>query len=138
MTITNIALEQSEIRNLLARMAHSADSGTLEDYKHFYATDAVWEIVGKQKLKGHGEIVEAARKRWAEKFTGPDSHTRHLISTMDVIVKGETASSRSIVQFYTHTNETPILMAIATYEDVFEKLDGRWQVKRRRIFAPDV
>lgn len=138
MTIINDTVEQLEIRNLLSRMAHRADNGTLEDYKHFYASDAVWEIVGKHKLTGHQEIVEAARKRWEEKFTGPDSNTRHVISTIDVSVKGKMASSRSVIQFFTHTNETPVLMGIATYEDVFEKLDGRWQVKSRRILAPDV
>jgi len=134
MTLDN-ALDQLAIRNLLARMVHLADSGSLEDYKELYAADAVWEVKNGQKLVGHAAIVEGARQRWDKKFTGPGSNTRHVLSSVDVSVEGERAMAKSVLQFYTNIHQKPELSAIAVYEDTFQKIDGRWWVKTRLIDA---
>lgn len=134
----DLAVEELAIRNLIARIAQCADEGPVEEFNILYAEDAVWEIHNRERLCGRQTIIEAALQRWKRQVTGPDSNTRHIISTIAVSMLGDDrAKAKSAFQFYANVNETPILVAVGSYQDQFVKR-GTWQLAHRLIHAPDL
>lgn len=132
----DLAADELVVRNLIARIAHCADEGPLEGYADLYAEDAVWGMRGREPLRGLHAIIEAARQRWKERITGPDSNTRHVISTIHVsAISRDHAEAKSVFQFYSNVNATPVLVAVGSYEDRFVKGDV-WKLTHRLIHAP--
>jgi uncharacterized protein (TIGR02246 family) len=130
------AADELAVRNLIARIAHCADESAVEGYADLYAEDAVWGMRGKEPLRGLHAIIEATRRRREEGITGPDSNTRHVISTIHVSAIGrDHAEAKSVFQFYSNVNATPILVAVGSYEDRFVKRDV-WRLANRLIHAP--
>ena len=125
--------DTSQIRTLLAQIAQYADGGTLEDYIELFAEDAEWGLQGAQKITGHDAILAAAQKRRADKVTGPQSNTRHVVSTSIVEVQDAHAQARSVFQFYENVNISPRLTAMGVYRDTFGKVSGAWKLKTRLI-----
>lgn len=66
------ALDELEVRNLLARLAHLAAEDDLDEYGTLFTEDAVWEGppgpgpfggAFKRVLNGRAEILAGARER---------------------------------------------------------------------------
>ena len=134
----NTAEDDAQIRNLIATLAHCADEGDEQAYSSLFAEDAVWEIKDSAIARGLAEIMEGVRERWAKKITGPDSNTRHVITTSVVTLQGNSAEAKSVFQFYANVHKTPNLVAVGTYEDKFVRSGHRWQLARRLIHAPEL
>ncbi len=126
-------LDELEIRNLLARCTQLSDDGSLGDYIDCMHEDAVWGGTGFPERCGHQEILEGAEQRRADGIAGPGSHTRHLISTSHVDVRGEKANARSIFSFYGNTHQVPELRMMGVWEDEFMRTDRGWKLTRRTI-----
>ncbi|MBG0855800.1 nuclear transport factor 2 family protein [Streptomyces spinoverrucosus] len=124
---------QFEIRNVLARIAHSSDEGTLEEYGACFTEDARWEMPGQVVRKGRTEICLAGAERRASAIAGPGTRTRHLISTTAVTVHGDEAVAESCWQFYVGTGGRPVLASMGTYRDTFRRTDEGWQVTERIV-----
>jgi hypothetical protein len=80
--------DELEIRNLLARLAQTADEADLDDYSLLYTEDAIWDGGATfGVLRGLEEIRSAAGERRASGTTGPGSHTRHIVTTTSVRIE---------------------------------------------------
>ena len=128
--------DELEIRNLLARLAHLADDGELDEYIQLFSDDASWGGGGQALRKGHAEILAGARERRATGLSGPGSHSLHVVTTTAVRLDGERASARSIFHYYTDTDAVPVLRIIGVYEDRFRRSPQGWRLSSREIHGP--
>ncbi|MEU5696841.1 nuclear transport factor 2 family protein [Actinosynnema sp. NPDC020468] len=81
------------VADVVARLAHTADDGTVEEYLALVAPDAEWVmpdrgLVPAQVRRGHGELAEGVRARRADGVQGPGSATRHVVTGTSVRVSG--------------------------------------------------
>ncbi|MFG1785593.1 nuclear transport factor 2 family protein [Rhodococcus oryzae] len=130
------------IRSLVARIAHVADEGQIDEYVQLYTEDAVWEMksagpsvaIGPQIVEGRTAIAEGARRRRADGIAGPGTATRHLSSCVSIAFDSEdSASVQSVWQFFVDTTTAPKLSSMGTYRDVFQRVDGCWLLAKRSI-----
>ena len=125
--------DELEIRNVIARLAHLADQGDLEQYAGLFAEDGSWEYPGGPR-RGRADILEGARERRRENVTGPGSATRHVITTLAVRVEDAvTAIADSNWLFWRDTATSPTLLTMGHYHDVLRREDGAWRIARREI-----
>jgi uncharacterized protein (TIGR02246 family) len=123
------------VRNLIARVAHVADGGDLEESRELYTEDAVWEFPGSAPRHGRDGILADVRQRRAEGVTGPGSATRHVITTLAVTVEDPagTATADSYWLYYRDTTTAPVLLSMGHYHDTVRYDDGAWRIARRQI-----
>lgn len=131
MTGTTDSAAELAIRNLIARMAHAADSGDIADYAKMTVPDAYWQLPSGDPLIGHAAILEGAQARRASGTVGPGSGTRHMITTTWVEVDGDTARARSHWMFVANTPSGPVLQLAGSYADSFRRTDAGWLFTRR-------
>ncbi|QDQ96259.1 nuclear transport factor 2 family protein [Tomitella fengzijianii] len=136
------ACDSERIRSLIARIAHLADDGTVEEYCAQFAPDAEWEMpedprtsMAARTARGVDEIARGARERRAAGTVGEGSHTRHVVncSAIDVADDGESATAVSLWQFYVRTDEAPRVVNMGRYLDEFTRVGGRWVLAKRTI-----
>jgi 3-phenylpropionate/cinnamic acid dioxygenase small subunit len=126
------AHDDAAIRNLIARIAHTADAGDVDGYVHCFTSDARWELPNGPR-RGHADIRAGSQARRDSGEIGPGSGTRHLVSTTAVDVDGDDARATSYFQFVVQTTTTPRLRLVGQYDDQFVRsLDG-WLLDHRRI-----
>ncbi len=125
--------DELEIRNQLAKLAHLADEGDLDDYIQLFTDDAVWDGGAFGTKTGHPEILEGAKERRAGGTSGPGANTRHVLSTIVIELAGDEARSRSVFHFYTQIHQTPQLSIMGVYEDLFRRTSTGWKLAHRRI-----
>jgi len=135
--------DELEIRNLVARIAHAADMGDLEqDYLPLFTDDAVWEFPGgaddaaaAASVAGRAAILADRVQRRAAGFQGPGTSTRHVNTTLAVRVDGsDRAEAESYWMFLGSTDTpTPQVRGIGHYHDTFRRVGGSWKLARRRI-----
>lgn len=121
------------IFDLIARVALYADTASLDDYATLFTDDAIWDLRGAPSIKGLDSIVSAAKDRRAQKITGPESDTRHVVLSSVIDRTQDGAKAVSLFQFYTEFSNSPKLYAMGVYNDQFEYGDGRWRLSRRVI-----
>ena len=101
--MTQRLVDELEIRNLVARLAQLADMGDLDEYVSLFTEDASWEMPGAPR-HGRADIMAGAQDRRNSGTTGPESHTRHVISTLLVQSDGsDKATADSYWLFYGNT-----------------------------------
>jgi 3-phenylpropionate/cinnamic acid dioxygenase small subunit len=132
---------QYEVRNVLARIAQTADSGTTEDYLDNFTPDAQWVMPDNPSLgvagsvrTGHGEIRAGVEERRGAGLQGPGSYSRHMVQTVAVSVESpERATARSYFTYYTDTLLAPKLASVGQYDDTFVRTEAGWKLCRREI-----
>ncbi|HSA52239.1 MAG TPA: nuclear transport factor 2 family protein [Yinghuangia sp.] len=125
--------DELAVRNVLARIAHYSDAGELEDYGRQFTEDARWEMPGVPVKRSRAEIVAAGAARRAIGETGPGSASRHLVGTIAVSVRGDTAVADSYWQFYVDTTTSPTLRLMGAYRDTFRRTPDGWQLSERLV-----
>ena len=121
------------VRNLLARIAHTADHGNLEEYVELFTEDASWELPDGAR-RGRADIRAGAEERRGSGLTGPGSGSRHVITTVAVrLVGAERAEADSYFLFFRDTPTRPTVFNMGHYRDVFRYDDGAWHLARRQI-----
>ena len=141
-TVRKLA-DELEIRNVVARLAHAADSGHLEkDYLPLLTDDVVWEFPGSADvsaepatLRGHDAVLADRNRRRASGFQGPGTNTRHLNTTLSVRVDGpDSAEAESYWIFVSDTNAPePRVRSVGHYHDTFRRTGDGWRLASRRI-----
>jgi 3-phenylpropionate/cinnamic acid dioxygenase small subunit len=126
------ALDDAQIRNLIARIAQLADTGTAKEYARCFTADAHWEMPGAAR-HGRADIIAGSLARRESGDIGPDSATRHAVGTIGVTLQGDTAQATSYFQFFTHTTTAPQLRQIGQYDDHFVRSAAGWLLNHRRI-----
>jgi ketosteroid isomerase-like protein len=134
--------DDNDIRSLLARLAHLADSGDLDEYLTLFTEDAAWVIpaipqtgVAASERRGVEEIAEGVRERRAAGVQGPGTGTMHLVTTTDVEIHGDQATALSTWLFLADTSTAPRVQAVGRYEDTLRRTPDGWRLARREISA---
>jgi 3-phenylpropionate/cinnamic acid dioxygenase small subunit len=126
--------DELEIRNLVARLAQTADDGTLEEYAALYTEDAVWDGGPTFGLRrGIADILAGARERRAAGTSGPGAHTRHVLTTSAIRLSGDSAQVRSYFLFYVDCAKAPAVRVVGVYEDEMRRTATGWKLARRKI-----
>jgi 3-phenylpropionate/cinnamic acid dioxygenase small subunit len=132
-----------EIHNALARLAHLADSGDIEEYLEQFTEDAVWEVpevpqtgTKADRRSGRASIRDGVVSRRAAGIQGPGSATQHTVHTIEVRPGADgTATSHAYYAFYGTTTTAPALIAAGQYHDTWKLADGGWKLAHRRIVS---
>ncbi|WCT00851.1 MULTISPECIES: nuclear transport factor 2 family protein [Rhodococcus] len=130
-----------QIRSTLARIAHLADTGSVENYVEQFTREAEWNMpanpdrgIPAQVRRGREEIAAGVVERRAAGIQGPGTFTRHVTTAIAVDVTSETtARADAVWTFYVDTTTSPKLSGVGSYADEFELEDGRWRLSRRVI-----
>jgi 3-phenylpropionate/cinnamic acid dioxygenase small subunit len=129
-----LVADELEIRNLVARLAQTADEGSLDEYAALYTEDAIWDggpTFGV--LRGIADILTAVRERRATGITGPGTHTRHIVTTASVRVMKDTAEVRSYFQFYVDCDRSPTVRVLGAYRDEMRRTPSGWKLAHRTV-----
>ena len=132
---------QHEVRNVLARIAQTADTGTIEEYLDHFTPDAQWVMPDNPSLgvagsvrTGHAEIRAGVEERRGAGLQGPGSFSRHMVQTVAVAAESvDRATARSYFTYYTDTLLAPKLASVGQYDDTFVRTDEGWKLCRREI-----
>lgn len=127
--------------HLVAGIARTTDTGTLEQYLGLMTEDAVFEFpaiphlgVEAHTVRGHAEISQGVLGRRASGTAGPGSHTVHLISTTNAwTIDENTLRGLSVFSFYGETDKVPVLRTMGQYDNTFRKVEGVWLLSHRII-----
>ncbi len=125
--------DELAIRNLIAKIAHLADDGDLDEYMMCFASDAVWGGGGQPMREGSAAILQGAQDRRKKALSGPGTYSRHVIATSWIELDSKAALARSVFHFYIDINTAPKLVALGVYKDTFSKSNGSWLLQRREL-----
>jgi len=131
-------LDESEIRNLVGRIAHLSDDGELEpDYLALFTDDGSWGVIDNDdfRYRGHAEILAAAKERRAAGRQGKGTGLLHLNTSLWVSVDGpDTAHAESyFIVISTKTEAGPAIMGGGRYIDTFRRTDEGWKFLDRTV-----
>jgi 3-phenylpropionate/cinnamic acid dioxygenase small subunit len=129
------------VRNVLARIAQTADTGTIEEYLDNFTADAQWVMPDNPSLgvagsvrSGHAEIRSGVEERRGAGLQGPGSYSRHMVQTIAVTVESvDRAVARSYFTYFNDTLLAPRLASVGQYDDTFVRTSHGWKLCRREI-----
>lgn len=131
----------AEIRTILARLAHLADAGEIDQYLSLFTDDAVWRMPANPGIgleaserRGVDAIAAGVRERRQAGVQGPGTATKHLVTTTAVRLDGpDTAVAESYWIFLVDTTSAPRIQSTGRYEDTFRRTDDGWRLAVRSI-----
>lgn len=122
-----------DVRNLIAQVAQLADTGELSDYARCWTEEAAWEYPSSP-VYGRDAILASATERRRTGTTGPGSHTRHMITTVRVLIEdADTATVDSCWLFIKANEGAHTTLAMGDYHDELRRSADGWQIARRQI-----
>jgi uncharacterized protein (TIGR02246 family) len=133
--------DELAIRNLIARIAQSADTASPEEYAMLFTDDAVWRLpepnaVGlpAEERRGKDAILAGVAERRAAKIQGPGSNTRHIITTVAVEVGADDFATATAYWVYVvDTANTPVVLSVGQYDDELRRTADGWKLAARDI-----
>jgi hypothetical protein len=127
--------DELAIRSVVARLAHLADYGDVDEYLGLYAEGAVWQRPSQQeRFQGEAELRAIVLKRRKELIQGPDVDSAHCNTTLWVELHGDgTATAHSYFIFICDGRTAPTVRSTGRYEDRFIKVDGTWKLASRTV-----
>ena len=129
-------VDETEIRNIIARIAIASDVGDLDEFASLYAGDATVQmrvVPGLPPDEGLEAILAGSRKRRADGITGPGSGMVHAIQSSAISVAGDEASAMTYVVLYRNGHASPELSGILIYNDGFARTAEGWRLTSRCI-----
>ncbi|WP_236791990.1 nuclear transport factor 2 family protein [Amycolatopsis sp. GM8] len=139
MTSLRRLLDEAEIRNLIARVAHLADDGDIDEYLSHWCEDASWGGSGRPLLSGQDALRAGVLQRREEGIQGPGAGTRHVNTTLwvEVDVPAGTASAQSYFVLLAPEKDTNGHRVARTgrYDDRFRRTADGWKFVSRQITA---
>jgi ketosteroid isomerase-like protein len=130
--------DERQVRNLIARLAHLADYGDLDEYMTLYTDDAVWEWTDVRN-EGAAAIRADRVARRASGGQGPGTHTRHVNTTLWVDVDGSDTATAHSYWLYVHDGDgsEPAVRSLGRYHDTFSRTPTGWKLAHRRSIVAD-
>ena len=133
--------DAGDIRTLLARLAHLADQGDVDEYLALFTPDAVWSMpaipqtgVPASERRGLAEIEAGVAERRAAGVQGPGTNTAHLVTTTAVRFDGaDVAVADSTWMFLVDTLAEPRIASFGRYTDTVHRTRDGWRLARREI-----
>ena len=139
-------IDESEIRNLIARLAHLADlAKDLTDYYSLWTEDGVYDVLEPvgwkesdpsfaKKVSGHAELKKDRDILRGTGFQGPGTDVWHANTTLSVKVHddGKTAEAESY-WLLVHGKAPVNVVRIGHYHDTFRKFPEGWKIAYRLV-----
>jgi hypothetical protein len=128
------AADEWAVRNVISKLALYADGvGTLEEYAALFTEDGEW-LMPTGPIQGRDNILAGARARREAGGVGPDSHSRHMITSVAVDFEGpDVAVADAYFLYVANTDETPQIQLVGYYHDTLRRTSEGWQMARREI-----
>jgi uncharacterized protein (TIGR02246 family) len=122
--------DRLDILDLIARYAHTLDTGDLDGYVNNFAPDAVLfgNHQGRQAIRDY--VAMLMRQGRAGPLPNGDVAYRHFPGQSTIDGAGDHATVHSYLLWINMGSEPPIAAA-AEYVDECVKLDGRWYFQSR-------
>jgi uncharacterized protein (TIGR02246 family) len=124
---------ESQIRNLIAQLAHLADDGNLDDYIELFTEDASWSHRGDVRLTGKAEIRKGAESRIRDAIQGPGTGTRHLNTTLYIELDGPTHARALSYYLFLGTHGGVAALKTGRYVDRLRRTDRGWKLASREL-----
>ena len=140
------AVDDSQIRNLLASLAIISDLGDLDEWGQLFTEDAVYTASGGMAWEGREAIVESGRERRERGTHGPGSTNRHLSGAPLIRFTGpDTAEAQSYLCMFKDLPDggdhqgmpttSPTLLVVGYYLDSLRRTDDGWKVSKRALLT---
>lgn len=130
--LVTVAHELS-IRNLIARLAHATDVGTIAEYAACFAEPASM-VVGESAVRtGRSEIAEAMERSRGQGSFGPGSGSIHVIGASTVEVSADQAAGVTTFLFIVGASGQKALAGAGRYIDSFTRTADGWCLAHRRV-----
>jgi hypothetical protein len=123
-------IARERIRDAIARYAHFADGGRLEELAALFAEDGTLEIAGRPPLTGRAAIVTFLNGVKRTPDAGASPFIRHHVSSVRIDVQGANEATAASY-FFVITERGPDHWG--RYRDDFIRIDEEWLFKRRRV-----
>jgi SnoaL-like domain len=141
------AVDELEIRNVLASLTLLSDMGDIEEWGKLFTEDADYTTARGGGQHGRAEIVQGGRERRAHGTHGPGSGNRHLSASVLVRSTGpDTAEAQSYLLMYKDlppegeeasgedgAEESPTLLVLGYYHDRLVRTSDGWKVAHREL-----
>src|SRR5262245_6691372 len=146
------AVDELEIRNVIASLALLSDMGDIEEWGMLFTEDADYTTATGAAWHGRADIVESGRQRRARGTHGPGSNNRHLSASVLVRSTGpDTAEAESYLAMYKDLvpdgddrlpegaggdgpdEKSPTLLVLGYYRDRFRRTSDGWKVAHREL-----
>lgn len=130
------SVDESEIRNLIARIALATDIGDLDEFHSLYAQSATVQMRVVPDLppdEGLDAILAGSRKRREDGITGPGSGMVHAIQSSAIAVSGDEATAQSYGLLFRNAHTQAEMMSVIIYNDAFVRTGDGWRLSRRCI-----
>jgi hypothetical protein len=146
------AVDELEIRNVIASLTHLSDMGDIEEWGMLFTEDADYTTGRGAAWHGRAEIVEGGRQRRARGTHGPGSNNRHLSASVVVRSTGaDTAEAEHYLAMYLDlvpdgngdlpgglgeeggTEKFATLLGVGYYHDRFRRTSDGWKVAHRHL-----
>jgi hypothetical protein len=129
--------DERQIRNLLARLSHLADRGSVDEYLELWMPDGVWEG-SADAARGTVELRARIERYRASGIQGPGTDTRHVSTTRFVELHGaDAAHADSYFVYFAEVSGRPRPARVGRYVDDLARSGGQWRLARRRIVLDD-
>jgi len=127
--------DELAIRSVVARLAHLADHGDVDEYLGLYAEGGVWQRPSqRERFQGEKELRAIVHKRRKELVQGPEVDSAHCNTTLWIQLHGDgTATAHSYYIFICDGRTAPVVRSTGRYEDQFVKTEGGWKLKSRTV-----
>src|SRR5262249_24110104 len=131
-------IARESIRDLVARYAHAADRGRLDDLCALFADDGVMRIDEREPLVGRAAIrAFLGDTRGSVRSETTTARIRPHVSNLQITVDGP-ASASGVAYFFVVTERGPDHWG--RYRDRYRPDGGQWRFAERRVrvdgFAP--
>ncbi len=127
--------DREEIRQLLIDYGRTLDQRDFAAFARLFAEDAEYSGgASGAAIKGPAAIAKLLEDTFRKNPTGLRSPNFHLFSNELIRVNGNEAVAVSKGMFVVPNNDNqPVLVMLATYDDVLVRENGRWKFKRRIV-----
>jgi 3-phenylpropionate/cinnamic acid dioxygenase small subunit len=137
--------DERQIRNLVARLAHLADYGELDEYMTLFTEDAIWEGLSSPETpqvgvtnQGAAAIRADREQRRRKGGQGAGAHIRHLNAALWVEVDGsDVATAHSYFAYIRDADTTPTLGLTGRYQDTLRRTPEGWKLAHRCVSLAD-
>lgn len=128
---------ERDVHDLLARLSHLADRGSIDDYLELWTDDGEW-AGSSDAARGHAALRERIERYRAAGVQGPGSGTRHVSTTRYVdFASPDEAHAESYFVYFAGLPDDPRPARVGRYADDLVRREGRWLLARRRLVLDD-
>ena len=136
-TLVRLQEDERQVRNLIARLAHLADYGDLDEYMTLFTEDAVWQWRDVRN-EGAAAILADRVMRRESGGQGPGTGTRHVNTTLYVEVDGSDTATAHSYWIFVHDGEPrPTIHSLGRYRDTLVRTATGWKVSHRHSIVTD-